>query len=304
MKLGQIMVATDFSEAGRCALAEATEWAQRYRSALHVVHVVPPKRWFGELFGASDSLHNTACEHAATALKRIADTLDSTRIPHISTGVLEGAAARTITRAARELRPDLLVVGAHGEHRSDEDLVGLGGTAAKLAHSPIVPLLLVRREPLPTIPAVLAPVDLTPISSSVIEWGLRCSHKGELRVLHVYEVPFSRRLRTYGVAETAINVYAEDEHAKRAGQLSELVKAAIPASNVRIQQVVERGESSEYLFEQIRRFTGSTVVLGKHKSDSERTGPNYDSVCDYAARFCPTNVLIVPTPLPLIRTAE
>lgn len=296
MKLGQILVATDFSEAGKYAVAEATEWAQRYRSALHVIHVVPPKRWFGGIFGTPDSLHNVACEHAATALKHIADSIDTTRIPHISTGVMEGTAARTIARAARELKADLLVIGARGEHQSDTYQMGLGGTAAKLAHSPVVPVLLVRREPVATTPAVLAPVDLTPISSLVIQWALRCCHAGELRALHVYEVPFSGRLRTYGVAETAINVYAEDEHAKRAGQLADLIKTVSPPSTIRIQQVVERGESSEYLLEHIRRFTGSTVVLGKHKSDSERTGPNYDSVCDYAARSCPTNVLIVPPP--------
>ncbi|MFX7820734.1 universal stress protein, partial [Acinetobacter baumannii] len=81
------------------------------------MHVVPPKRWFGGIFGTPDSLHNVACEHAATALKHIADSIDTTRIPHISTGVMEGTAARTIARAARELKADLLVIGARGEHQ-------------------------------------------------------------------------------------------------------------------------------------------------------------------------------------------
>ena len=297
MKLGQILVATDFSEAGKDAIAQATGWAERYRSALHVVHVVPPKRWFGGVFGTADSVHEAACEHAATALKRIADSIDTAHIPHISTGVMEGTAARTIARAARELNADLLVIGTRGEHQSENDQIGLGGTAAKIVHDPAVPVLLVRREPVAAAPAVLAPVDLTPISSLVIQWALRCCHAGELRALHVYEVPFSRRLRTYGVAETAISLYAEHEHAKRAKQLAELIKGSSPPSTVRIEEVVERAESSEVLLKHIRHFTGTTLVLGKHRSDSDRTGPNYDSVCDYAARFSPSNVLIVPPPV-------
>lgn len=296
MKLAQLLVATDFSEAGKYAVAEATAWAQRYRSALHIVHVVPPKHWFNGIFGTPDSLHEVACEHAATALKRIADSMDATHIPHISTGVIEGTAARTITRAARDLSADLLVIGARGEHQSDMEQMGLGGTAAKIAHNPVVPVLLVRRAPVATTPVVLAAVDLTPISNLMMQWALRCCQGGELRALHVYEVPFSRRLRTYGVAEATINVYAEEEQARRAAELAELIKWLRPPSSVRIEQVVTRGESSESLFEQIRGFTGTTLVLGKHRSDFERTGPSYDAVCDYAARFCATNLLIVPRP--------
>ena len=172
----------------------------------------------------------------------------------------------------------------------------LGGTAAKLVDTAVVPTLVVRREPVITPPIVLAPVDLTPVSRSVLEWSFRCCHEGELRVLHVYEMPFSGRLRTYGVAESAINVYAADEHAKRTGKLSSLIESTNPPSRVRIHPSVERVESSENLFDHIRRFTGTTLVLGKHSSDSERIGPNYESVCGFAARFCPTNVLIVPSP--------
>lgn len=294
MKLGQILVATDFSEAGRYAVTEATGWAQRYRSPLHVVHVVPPKRWFAGIFRTPESLHDVACEQAAAALKRIADSIDSTHIPHISIGVLEGAAARTIARAARELHAELLVIGARGEHQSENDQTNLGGTAAKIVYEPPVPLLLVRREPAALSPAVLAPVDLTEASSSVIQWALRCSHSGELRTLHVYEVPFARRLRSYGVADSAIRLYAEEEHAKRVGQLAALIRQSSPPSTLRIEQIVERADSAQVLLRHIRRFTGTTLVLGKHLADSERTGPNYEGVCDYAARFCPANVLIAP----------
>lgn len=294
MKLEHILVATDFSDAGNRALAEATAWARRYRSALHVVHIVPPKRWFSGLFGSSDALHKTACDRAAELLKHLVDGIDTTHIPHISTGVMEGTAARTIARATQELGADLLVIGARGEHREVVDGIGLGGTAAKLVHMPTVPTMLVRREYVTTAPTVFAPVDLTSISSLVLQWALRCSHDGELRILHVHELPFAGRLRTYGVAESAIEVYAADEDTRRAAELARLIEEANPPSSVRIQKSIQRVDSSAELLQQIRDFTGSTLVLGKHLSDSERTGPNYSSVCEYAARFCPTNVLIVP----------
>jgi len=294
MNLENILVATDFSVAGNLAFSEAARWAQRYRSALHVVHVVPPKRWFGGIFGSSDALHATACELAAKSLKDIAAGVDTKRIAHISTGIREGTAAQTITRTAQELGADLLVIGARGEHQSAADWMSLGGTAAKLVDTAVVPTLLVRHEPVITRPIVFAPVDLTPVSSSVLQWAFRCCNEGELRVLHVYEMLFSGRLRTYGVAESAINVYAADEHARRTGNLSDLIKSTNPPSTIRIHPTVERVESAEILFDHIRRFTGTTLVLGKHSPDFERPGPNYESVCGFAARFSPTNVLIVP----------
>jgi len=294
MKLEHILVATDFSEAGSYAVAEATAWARRYKSALHVVHVVPPKRWFAGIFGSADVVHEAACNHAATSLKEICAGIDTAHIPQITTGVLEGPAARTIAHAAQVFSSDLLVIGARGEHRQPVDWPGLGGTAAKLSSSPDVPTLLVRREPSRSKPLVLAPVDLTPISKSVLQWAYRCGHDGELRILNVYEVPFSSRLRTYGVAESAIDVYTADEQARRAQQLAELIAQSRSPSNVQIQQIIERVDSSQGLLEHIWRFTGTTLVLGKHRSDSDRTAPNYKSVCDYAARFCPGNVLIVP----------
>jgi universal stress protein E len=294
MNLKRILVATDFSEAGRHALTEAAAWARRYKSELHVVHVIPPKRWFGGIFGSADSMHQAACDHAARSLKRITDDIDTAYIPQISTGVLEGTAARTISRAAQDLNADLLVIGVRGEHRPAEDWMGLGGTSSKLVHAPVVPTLLVRRESATSEPLVLAPVDLTPVSSAVLQWAFRCSHGGEVRVLHVYEVPFAGRLHTYGVAESAINVYASDEHARRAQELAALIANSNPPSTVQIQQNIERVDSSEGLLERIRGFNGTTLVLGKHLYDSERTAPNYNSVCDYAARFCPGNVLIVP----------
>ena len=294
MKLEHILVATDFSQASAYAVAEATAWARRYKAALHIVHVVPPKRWFAGIFGSADGLHEAACNHAAMSLEEISEGIDTNDIPQITTGVLEGPAARTIGHAAQVFRSSLLVIGARGEHRQPVGWMGLGGTAAKLSRSPDVPTLLVRREPSRSKPLVLAPVDLTPISRSVLQWAYRCCHDGELRILHVYEVPFSSRLRTYGVAESAIDVYTADEQARRAQQLTDLVAQSSSPSNVQIQQIIERVDSSEDLLEHIWRFTGTTLVLGKHRSDSDRTAPNFNSVCDYAARFCPGNVLIVP----------
>jgi nucleotide-binding universal stress UspA family protein len=294
MKLEHILVATDFSQAGTYAVAEATAWARHYKSALHVVHVVPPKRWFAGIFGPADALHEAACNHAAMSLKEISEGIDTAHIPQITTGVLEGPAARTISHAAQVFSSDLLVIGARGEHREPVNWTGLGGTAAKLSSAPTVPTLLVRREPARSKPLVLAPVDMTPISRSVLQWAYRCCHEGELRILHAYEVPFSSRLRTYGVAESAIDVYTADEQAKRARQLADLIAQSNSPSTVQIRQIIERVDSSEGLLEHIRRFDGTTLVLGKHRSDSDRTAPNYNSVCDYAARFCPRNVLIVP----------
>jgi universal stress protein E len=294
-RVERILVATDFSPAGHQALQTAALWARREKAALRIVHVAPPKRWVGGLWGADAATVRHVHQHAAAALQRTAERIDPDRQLELSTGLLSGSASREIARAAREFNADLLVIGARGEHESAFRGEALGDTTTKLVGSTPLPLLVVRTVPPDTPGAVLAAVDLSKGSEHILEWACTSAAGARLFVFHAYDVPFAHRLEAYGLAQGAIEIYTESEHSTRDQQLAALVQAA--CSGTEIQQIIERGDAATHLMASIQRLEPELVVLGKHKAGARRAsgaGSGSGSVCRYAVQFSRCNVLVIP----------
>ena len=133
IKVKRIMVATDFSAAGDLAVQEAAVWAERFGSAIRVVHVAPPKRWLGSIWGAGSTDIAAIYRHAADALRHASERVQVSGRVEVSTALLSGRASREILRAADDFKSDLLVIGAYGERGRMTKGPTLGGTAAKLA---------------------------------------------------------------------------------------------------------------------------------------------------------------------------
>jgi len=281
MKVERVLVSTDFSAAGQRAVQTAADWARREKAALRIVHVAPSARRLAGLWRTSTRDMHAVHRQAAAALGRLAEAID-----------LTGPAARQIARAAVEYQADLLVVGAHGEHETTTGQPGLGGTATKLIGMTQVPLLLSRHAP--TVPAkVLAAVDLSGVSSAVLEWASRCAVGGELHVFHAYDVPFASRLKAYGVAAGTLDVYTTDENEKRDWQLTSLIASTCPGRDVH--RIIERGDAASLLLAHVQRLGPTVLVLGQHSSRRGRqASTQYGSVCRHSAFFSPTDVLIVP----------
>lgn len=284
----RILVATDFSRAGQRAVDVAAEWAQQTRAHLRIVHVIPPKGWFGGAWGLDASAADAIQQHAANALRQAANSVE--RGLELSTGVLSGMAARTIARAARDYRADLLVVGARGE-RDAEGQLQLGGTSAKLLAAES-PLLLVRRARKDPVTGVVAALDLSQRSQAVLEWADLAAAGRQLYVYHAYDVPFAARLESYGLSRSAIDVYSAQAHSKCDADLAEIV-ASIARTGI-TSRLVERGDPAVLLNRYIESVRPSLVVLGKHVRRA-RTSPvsNVGSMCSFIASSVSTDVLVV-----------
>ena len=200
IKIERVFVATDFSGAGQRAVDVAAEWARQTHAQLRIVHVTPPKGWLGGAWGLKPSVADSIQLHATNALKQAAESADPARAIELSTGVLSGPAARTIVRAARDYRADLLVVGARGERDDNGERV-LGGTSSKLLAIADSPLLLVRRTRKDPVTGVVAALDLSPASRAVLEWADLAAAERHLHAYHVYDVPFAARLEALAVPE-------------------------------------------------------------------------------------------------------
>lgn len=287
----RVLVATDFSRAGQRAVDVAAEWARERRAQLRIVHITPPKGWLSGAWGLKPSVAEDIQQHAKDALKQIAERADPARALELSTGVLSGAAARSIVGAARDYRADLVVVGARGERDASAG-EALGGTSAKLLATAEAPLLLVRRTQKDPVAGVVAALDLSPDSKNVLEWADLAAAERHLYAVHVYDVPFAERLEAYGLARSAIDVYSAQARTRSDADLAALVKS-IGRSAV-TSCVVERGEPAVTLRRCVESVRPSLVVVGRHvrRKRSTRTR-SVGSVSRFIAGAVSTDVLVV-----------
>lgn len=290
IKIERILAATDFSRAGQRAVQVAGDWARRTRAQLRIVHVTPPKGWLSA-WGFESSATDAIDSHAANALKQVAENVDPERTLELSTGVLSGPAARSIAGAAQEYSADLVVTGARGERDAEGGRV-LGGTADKLLSMTDVPLLLVRRARDEPVTSVVAALDLSPGSKSVLEWADFAAAESRLHAYHAFELPFTARLEAYGLDESGIDVYREQARSQRNANLTSLVASL--ARTGATSCVVERGDPGIQLQRYIETVRPSLVVLGKHAKEPRSTpASSVGSVCKFIAGNVSADVLTV-----------
>ncbi|HEX5513608.1 MAG TPA: universal stress protein [Gammaproteobacteria bacterium] len=135
-----ILAAVDLSPEGRQVLERAQDLAQRYGSALSLIHVIEPLPVdaAGEALLPPMSIESELHENAEHKLNELADQagLERTR-----RHVVMGYTKREIIGFAEEKNVDLIVVGSHGRHGL---ALLLGSTANAVLHGAPCDVLAVR----------------------------------------------------------------------------------------------------------------------------------------------------------------
>ena len=142
MKLGKILVPTDFSSDSDQALRWGTSLAENYGAQLLLLHVLPPA-----VEGVS--MHGSEGEQLMMDLEaKVEGQLQELVLEELQKGfpvdlkVGLGKPAEEILRVAREESVDLIVMGTHG-HGELRHLL-LGGTAETVFHHAPCPVFMVR----------------------------------------------------------------------------------------------------------------------------------------------------------------
>lgn len=141
---GRILVPLDHSDRDRDAVAHSAALARAHNAELILVHVEEDVT--SQLYGAEAST-----EEVRLGRKYFEDIAGALRLQGISTRLVlrhAGKPSQAIVQVAREVKPDLVVMAAHG-HKWWKDIV-LGTTIDAVRHEVRVPVLIVRNEkPLP-----------------------------------------------------------------------------------------------------------------------------------------------------------
>jgi manganese transport protein len=135
-----ILVPLDHSEHDAAAVSHAAALARTHGAKLHLVHV--EEGVTSQVYGAESSTDEV--EVGREYLEGIAASLREHQVEIEYTVIHSSAPAREIVRFARQVRPDLVVMGAHG-HKGLKDII-FGTTINGVRHDLGVPILIVRQD--------------------------------------------------------------------------------------------------------------------------------------------------------------
>ncbi|KPK58950.1 MAG: hypothetical protein AMS21_10295, partial [Gemmatimonas sp. SG8_38_2] len=184
-ELRRVLVATDGSDRGACAVVTGVHLARRAGAQLHVVSVADsllPTRYVARDGGLAIE------EVMLQSARRIAEAqVREAKATHPSLHIISGAPAPTIAELAGKISADIIVVGAH--HRPELERILFGSTAereTRMAPCPVFAATARRRTP---FRRVLAAVDFSPRANGVIEAASAMVRidDAEFRILHVNE---------------------------------------------------------------------------------------------------------------------
>ncbi len=137
----KILVPLDHSARDRAAIAHAVAMARSHVATLHLLHV--EEGVTSQLFGALSSTEEILSgeEYFGAIVQSLAASGISAELT-IQHGVTP---THAIVEKAREIQPDLIVMGAHG-HRGIKDVI-FGNTINAVRHQVAAPVLVVGAEP-------------------------------------------------------------------------------------------------------------------------------------------------------------
>lgn len=261
-----IIVGTDFSPLAEVAAEAGARMARRFNAeALHLVHVVNtssaavvfpyaiPEAQLSEVYEAGS-------ERALDRLKEFSVDFVPDRV-HRS--VRLGLPARVLAEAAEELNADLLVVASHGFGPIQRSI--LGSVSGALIRSASCPVMVVgeQRHASTDCQNVLAAVDLSSVSESVIAHAVAMTQGGgHVVALSLYEHPLS----TYDEGDLLPRYLSDDEVAqigeKHRGAVQALIdRVEHPNTEIRV-EVMSKAPPAEVVLETAAILNPDLIVVG------------------------------------------
>jgi nucleotide-binding universal stress UspA family protein len=186
----RVLVATDFSDSGKEAVATAVALARKAEGNLSVVTAVERPPMFPHSFQErhSEDPDEIWSRQGRVSMKALVKRLRR-QLPETRGFVRVGTPWREIVELAEELRVDGIVVGSRGLSAIRRLL--LGSTAENVVRRASCPVLVVRDGPLKRVRSVLLPIDWDEGSKAAVRYVT--SHAGkDLKIQAMHAIAFPR----------------------------------------------------------------------------------------------------------------
>jgi nucleotide-binding universal stress UspA family protein len=252
----RVLAATDGSEHGLNAVVSGAAWARRAGASFEVATIVevlllPPEYAPPGVEPAEYEL--AFVRDAREKAERQAEEAGAAGAPiHVRAGL----APQLVNRIADETEADLIVIGVSPQPASASLVGSTGRRTLYLAQRPVLLASEARREPLRR---VLAAIDLSEMSGSVLEaaWALAKADAAELRALYVLE-PLPLVL----VKAASIDESERLRHGRE--QMEKVLEEAGLLGEESVHARMREGRSGHEILEEAQGWDADLVAVGTH----------------------------------------
>lgn len=264
--LSRIVAATDFSAFSERVVQRAAQLARQHQAELHVLHVVRPLDLYPGLTLAPEAFghHDEELLQAEqTRLDSMATSLASELGIRVHAATRLGRSHAEIAAYAQEVSADLVAAGARGEN-TIMDLF-LGSTASRLLRVAACPVLIVRKPADGPYRQVLAALDFSPVSASVLAHALLLAGGAQVQALHVLGSEVEQRLRRAKSDQVDVTGWLAHQRSDAKKQLDALL--APLEHGAAVGRLVQPGFPPAAICQCIDDNQAELVVLGRHGHD-------------------------------------
>jgi nucleotide-binding universal stress UspA family protein len=285
--LGDVHVATDFSDGALIALERGVRLPLRLGASLELVHVLPEEGTPGP--HADEAAAKTRLEALRGAVaERFQAAGNETRDLLVS--VKHGNPFAEIVRNAHHGRAELIVLGRHGE-RTFRDLI-IGSTAERVIRKGDVSVLVVAKRAEGIYRKPLVALDMSDSSRFALELAVRLMGTGSEMIDVVHVAPRSES--AFGEAALVLDHERRADEARRVrAEVSEFLERA--GVGHRCNLLLRTGDARREILDVVKGRDSDLVALGTEG----RTGLGHirvGSVAEGVLRSAACDVLVARLP--------
>jgi nucleotide-binding universal stress UspA family protein len=286
--LGNVLVATDFSDNARRAVNRAASLPIAPGASLTICHVVPgglPTALTAELETAARSELSRLANEAAA----LAQAAGSPRL-EVVTAVGQGSPVTEIARLGVEHEAELTVVGRHGQRRF-RDLL-LGSVAERIVRKSELPVLIVRAVPAGPYRKPLAALDAWGSSQRALLLAIRMldARTETIEVVHAVDTTLAGMASVSDPTGARLEQYLDE--CRRTGDReirAELVK--LGDVGIRWNLHLDFGDARPAILTEAQQLGADLLALGTH-GHSRLEGVLISSVAEAVVRHAACDVLL------------
>lgn len=280
----KILAATDFSTRSNRALRQAALLAQQDGATLFMVHVVDDDQP-GDLVRMEQREAERIMLEQMSAMPEVRRTQSRPMV--IADDPFDG-----ILRAAADIQPDLIVMGAHRKQLLLD--VFTGTTIERVIRKGTAPVLMVNREAQRKYERVLVPTDMSDVSANALRTALSIglADSAATMLLHAFTALAKGKMLGAGLDQASIDSYVESERQRASDELAAFL-VANDLQHARWLLRVEEGAPMETISRVVMETQSDLVVMGT-QSRSGILKALIGSVTEDALRSLNVDVLVVP----------
>jgi nucleotide-binding universal stress UspA family protein len=258
-----IVAATDFSAFSERGVQRAARIARKYHAEMHLLHVVRPLDLYPGLtlgpdeFGQHDQ---DLLQAEQSRLDGMAAALSGEFGIRVHPVTRLGRPHSEISAYAQSVAADLVVAGARGESTLMDLL--LGSNASRLLRVAACPVLIVRNPADEAYRLVLAAVDFSPVSASVVGHAVSLADGAPVEALYVLGSEVEQRLRKAKSVQVDITDWLARQRAEAEKQMDALL--ATVGNGKTVGRRVQAGFAPGVLCQYIEESHADLIVLGRH----------------------------------------